>query len=116
MSLIFAMAVSPTYAQQNSGIFQILDNYIASSVVYNKCGSNNLRLKSKFAVRYMNIITAAGEKMQKDNPEQPDSVYAKTLEDRYNTVEEQTKNALSAAGCDSDYARKMLRLYEVHAN
>jgi len=67
-------------------------------------------------MRYKNIATAAIGKIQRDNPGQPDSVYTKTLDDRYNTVEEQTKAALGAAGCESDYARKMLRLYEVHAN
>jgi hypothetical protein len=119
--LSWAFAVAPLCAQQAQqqqkiNVYQIQDNFIAVAVVFDRCGANDPDLKFKFSTNLRAISIWVAKQAREEHPDQPDPVLAKALEDRVKAVEALTTKALNIAGCDSDYAKKMLKLYEFHAN
>jgi hypothetical protein len=119
--LTLALPVSPLCAQQapplqETRVYEIRDNFVAAAVVYARCGANDPDLKLQFGLNLGVIMMKAAMQAQEERPGEPDEVSAKAVEDRLTAMAALTKERLDAAGCDSDYARKLLKMYESYAN
>ena len=89
---------------------------MATGVAYDRCGSGDPALKAKFAVNMQAISIRVLMQAREEHPGEADAVLKKSLEERLDSVKALVTKAVNIAGCDSDYARKMLKLYEFHAN
>jgi len=102
--------------ERKIGIYQILDNFIASSVAYNKCGSNDAGLKMKFGTNLNVISIRAAMQAKQDYPVQPEADLVKALDERGKTVRAKVLEEIDTKGCASDRITNLLKMYEFHAN
>ena len=114
----WALLAAPSYAtqQEKQSIHQILDNFIASAVAYNKCGANDQNLKSKFAANLMEISIRDAMSAREEHPDQSSEALAKASEEHLNAIQSKVAGLIGQNGCNSDGVKQLLKMYEFHAN
>jgi hypothetical protein len=113
----FAALAFPAGAQEEkASIYEILDNFVASSAAYNKCGGNDDALKFKFAANLMAVSTQAAMQAKEDHPYEPEWDLRNAMNARGNAIKAKVEEEIEKQGCASGPVKELIKLYEFNAN
>lgn len=102
--------------EEKANIYEILDNFIASSAAYNKCGAHDEALKLKFAANLTAISAQAAMQIKEDHPYNPETDLVKAMKGRGDAIKAKVEEEIAKQGCASEPVKELLKLYEVNAN
>jgi hypothetical protein len=111
-----ALAFQAHAQEEKASIYEILDNFIASSAAYSKCGSNDDALKSKFATNLMAVSTQAAMQAREDHPYEPAWDLTNAMNARGNAIKAKVEEEIEKQGCASEPVKELLKLYDFNAN
>ena len=105
------------HAQEDkASIYEILDNFFASSAAYNKCGSNDEALKFKFAANLTAVSARAAMQAKEDHPYDPEGDLVNAMKERGKAIRAKVEEEIANQGCASEPIKQLLKLYEFNAN
>jgi hypothetical protein len=112
----FAMAASPSGAQQKLDIIQIMGQFVQSEYAAQKCSKPDERTLAKFNSNFRVVTIRATEEMQKRKPgatvEQITDVFGKASA----AVVKQIDDVLKIGGCNDPRIQDLLKRFEIQIN
>jgi hypothetical protein len=110
------LLTTPLPAQERKvTIVQIWENFLASSVAHNKCGTKDEALEKKFAMNLFEVTIRATQKVKEEKPENPEAELVKLMDNKGKEIRAKVEEIAASKGCDFDGIQRLLKLYKFHA-
>ena len=102
-------------AQGSVDIVQIWQNFIASRVAANECGTVEKATEQHFLVNLTTVTTRATQTLQERNPTVSQADLTSKMEAASSQIHDKVEAAIKQSGCSSPGVQQLLTMYKMHS-